>query len=78
MIDRMQRRSLGPGRCEICEKRPATRRAKFNAQYLQSSSSVLFEEESIVGVEVEKKVCDECLGQLENAKNVANLTFERL
>ncbi len=77
MIDRMQRRSA-PGRCEICEKRPATRRAKFSAQYLQSTSSALFEEESIVGVEVEKRVCEECLDQLQNAKNVANLTFERL
>jgi hypothetical protein len=77
MIDRMQRRSV-PGRCEICEKRPATRKAKFSAQYLQSTSAAMFEEESMVGVELEKRVCEECLNYLQNAKNVANLAFERL
>lgn len=77
MIDRMQHRSV-PGRCEICEKRPATRKVKFNAQYLQSTFSAVFDEESLVGVELEKRVCEECLNQLQNAKNVANLTFERL
>ena len=77
MIDRMQYRSA-PGRCEICEKRPATRKAKFSAQYLQSTSSAVFDEESLVGVEVEKRVCEECLNNLQNAKNVTNLAFERL
>jgi hypothetical protein len=77
MIDRMGRRSA-PGLCEVCERRPATRKAKFNAQYLQSTSSVVFDEESFVNVELEKRVCEGCLNNLQNAKNVTNLTFERL
>ena len=77
MIDRMQRRS-GPGLCEMCEKRPATRKAKFSAQYLQSTSSPIFDEESLVGVELTKRVCEECLKRLQDAKNVTDLSFERL
>lgn len=77
MIDRVQRRSV-PGLCEVCERRPATRKAKFSAQYLQSTSVALLDEEAIVGVELEKRVCEECLNFLQNAKNVINLTFERL
>jgi hypothetical protein len=77
MIDRMLRRS-GPGTCEICERKPATRKAKFTAQSLQSTSMPLFDEESLVSNEFEKRVCDDCLESLRNAKNVANLTFERL
>ena len=64
--------------CEICEKQAATRKAKFGAQYLQSTSAAVFEEESLVGVELEKRVCEECLSNLQNAKNVTDLTFERL
>jgi len=77
MIDRMQRRSA-LGVCEICEKRPATRKAKFSAQYLQSTLTAIFDEESLVGVVLEKRVCEECLSNLQNAKNVTDLTFERL
>ena len=77
MIDMMQRRSA-PGLCEVCQKRPATRRAKFSAQYLQSMSSPIFDEESLVGMELEKRVCEQCLNDLQSAKNVTNLTFERL
>ena len=77
MIDMMQRRSA-PGLCEICEKRPATRKTKFNAQYLQTTFAAVFEEEALTGVELEKKVCEECLTNLQNAKNVTDLTFERL
>ena len=77
MIDMMQRRS-GPGLCEVCGRRPATRRAKFSAQYLQSTASAIFEEESMAGAELVKRVCEECLTQLQDAKNVTDLTFERL
>ena len=77
IIDRMLRRS-GPGTCEICERKPATRKAKFTAQSLQSTSMPLFDEESLVAGEFEKKVCEECLTSLQNAKNVTDLTFERL
>jgi hypothetical protein len=38
----------------------------------------VFEEESLVKVELEKRVCEECLTNLQNAKNVTDLTFERL
>ncbi len=67
-----------PGLCEICGKKPATRKAKFTAQYLQSSSMAMFDEESLVASEFEKRVCEECLGSLQNAKNVTNLKFDRL
>jgi len=77
MIDQMQRRAA-TGLCEICGKRPATRKVKFSAQYLQSSSIAVFDEESLVGVELTKRVCEECLQGLQEAKNVTDLTFERL
>jgi len=77
MIDRMERRKA-PGLCDLCERRPATRKAKFNAQYLQSTSSSIFEEEALTGVDLEKRICEQCLISLQNAKNVTNLTFERL
>ena len=73
----MPRRS-GPGTCEVCVKKPATRKAKFNAQYLQSTSAAVFEEENLVGAELEKRVCENCLKSLQEAKNVTDLTFERL
>ena len=77
MIDRMERRA-GPGRCEVCERQPATRRAKFTAQYLQATASAIFEEEGMVGAQMEKRVCEDCLKKLQDAKNVSELTFERL
>ena len=77
MIDRLQRRS-GPGLCEVCEKEPATRKAKFNAQYLQSTSAAVFDEESLAAVELVKRLCEGCLKKLQDANNVTDLTFERL
>ena len=77
MIDRMQRRP-GPCLCEVCERQPATRKAKFTAQYLQATASAIFEEEGMAGAEFEKRVCEDCLKKLQDAKNVSNLTFERL
>ena len=74
----MQRRSPRRGLCELCERRVATRKAKFKAQYLESLSSASFEEEKLSSLEVEKRVCEECLESLKNAKNVSDLTFERL
>jgi len=66
------------GSCEVCGRRPATRKAKFNAQYLAATSAALFEEENLAGVQLEKRVCEECLKTLQDAKNVTDLTFERL
>jgi hypothetical protein len=77
LIDQMQRRS-GRGSCEVCGREPATRRAKFSAQYLQSTSAAVFEEENLVGAQMEKRVCENCLKNLQEAKNVTDLTFERL
>jgi hypothetical protein len=67
-----------PALCDICEKKVATRKAKFTAQYLQSTSVAVFDEETLVTGEFEKRTCEQCLESLKNAKNVTNLTFERL
>ena len=77
LIDQVQRRP-GNGSCEVCGKAAATRKAKFNAQYLLATSAALFEEESLVGAPMEKRVCENCLQKLQDAKNVTDLTFERL
>jgi len=77
MIDQMRRRP-GPGLCEMCERELATRKAKFKAQYLQSTSAAVFDEESLVDVEMTKRICEGCLKKLQDAKNVTDLTYERL
>jgi hypothetical protein len=77
IIDRMLR-GTGPGSCELCGKRPATRKAKFTAQSLQSVSMMPFDEEAMVETNFEKRLCEECLAALQKAKNVSNLVFERL
>jgi hypothetical protein len=74
----MLSRKLGSGVCELCEKTIATRKVKFKAQYLESASAGLLEEESMNQVDVEKRVCEKCLDSLKNAKNITDLTFERL
>jgi hypothetical protein len=74
----MMRRSPGGGRCELCEREVATRKAKFKAQYVESSPSPLLDEESLSTVDVEKRVCEGCLESLKNSKNVTDLVFERL
>jgi hypothetical protein len=51
---------------------------KFTAQYVHSTSAAIFEEESVAGVDLEKNVCEDCLVFLQNAKNVTDITFERL
>lgn len=76
-FDHMPKRG-GPGLCEVCAKNVATRKAKFTAQYLQSSAMAVYDEESLVAGEFEKRVCEDCLQSLQNAKNVSNLTFDRL
>ena len=78
MIDRMMRRAPGRGRCEVCEKEIATRKAKFKAQYVETTSYPLMDEESLSSVDVEKRVCEGCLESLKNSKNVSDLVFERL
>jgi hypothetical protein len=77
LIDRMLRQPA-PGVCEICERRRAAYKTKFMAQYVQSTSVALLEEETLTGAELEKRVCEECLIFLQNAKNVTRLTSEHL
>ena len=67
-----------PGLCEICGKNLATRKATFTAQYLQSTSVGLFDDEALATSEFEKRTCEHCLESLQNAKNVSNLKFDRL
>jgi hypothetical protein len=74
----MLSRKPGSGVCELCQRTIATRKAKFKAQYLEAASAGLLEEESMNQVDVEKRVCEKCLDSLRNAKNVTDLTFERL
>ena len=64
--------------CEVCERQPATRKAKFTAQFLQATAAAIFEEEAMVGADLVKRVCEDCLKKLQDAKNVSDLTFERL
>ena len=78
MIDRMMRSTLGRGRCELCEKEIATRRAKFKAKYVETTSFALMDEETLSSVDLERRVCEGCLEQLKNSKNVSDLVFERL
>lgn len=68
----------GAGLCEVCQRRPATRKARFTAQYLESMPVPPVVEERVVSVQLERRVCERCLANLQKAKNVANLTFERL
>ena len=78
LIDLMHHRDSGVGMCELCRKEVATRKAKFKAQYLESTPSPLLEEESLSSVVVEKRVCESCLRSLTNSRNVSDLTYERL
>ena len=62
----------------MCEKEIATRKAKFKAQYVESASSPVMDEERLSTVEVEKRVCETCLESLKNSSNVTDLVFGRL
>ncbi len=78
MIDSMLRRGNRAGACEMCQKRTATRKARFFAHFLQSEPTPLVIEEHIARMEFEKRVCDECAAQLESMKNVSDLNLETL
>ena len=78
MIDSMLRRSQRSGDCELCQRRPATQRARFTAHFLQADPSPLLVEEHVARMEFERLVCDECAGQLQAMKNVTDLSFESL
>jgi hypothetical protein len=78
MIDSMLRRRDRTGDCEVCERNPATKRAKFTAHFLQADPSPLMIEERIAKMEFEKRVCEDCAEQLQNMKNVSDLSLESL
>jgi hypothetical protein len=78
MIDSMFRKPERAGDCEICQRKPATRKAHFTAHFLQEDPTPLMVEESVAKVELEKRVCDGCADKLQNMKNVTDLSLETL
>jgi len=78
MIDSMFRKPDRAGDCEICQRKPATRRAHFTAHFLQEDPTPLMVEERVAKVEFKKRVCDGCADELQNMKNVTDLAFENL
>lgn len=66
------------GLCEVCGKKPATRKVRFSARYLQTTIMGFLEEEALAVAPFEKRVCEGCLANLQAAENVTDLTFERL
>jgi ribosomal protein L34E len=74
----MLRRHDRANDCEICQKKPATRRARFTAHFLQSEPTPLVVEERVAKTELEKRVCDDCAKQLQGMKNVTDLSLEEL
>jgi hypothetical protein len=78
MIDSMLRKREQASDCEMCQRKPATRRAHFTAHFLQAEPTPLLLEERVAKMEFEKRVCDDCAEQLQNMKNVTDLTFGSL
>jgi hypothetical protein len=78
MIDFIPRKPGRASDCEICKGKPATKRAHFTAHFLQEDPSPLLVEEHVAKLEFEKRVCDGCAEDLQNMKNVTNLTLESL
>lgn len=78
MIDSMLRRRDRVSDCEVCQRKPATRRAKFTAHFLQADPTPLLIEERVAKMEFEKRVCDDCAEQLQTMKNVTDLILENL
>jgi len=75
MIDSMLRKRDRANDCEMCQRKPATKKAHFTAHFLQTEPTPLMLEEHVAKTEFEKRVCDDCAGQLQNMKNVTDLTF---
>jgi hypothetical protein len=74
----MLRRRNSASDCEVCEKKPATKRARFTAHFLQGEPTPLMVEERVAKMELEKRVCDDCAKQLQSMKNVTDLSLEEL
>jgi hypothetical protein len=78
VIDSMLRRHDRTGDCEMCQRKPATQRAKFTAHFLQADPTPLVVEERVAKMELERRVCDDCAGRLQTMKNVTDLSLENL
>jgi len=78
MIDSMLRRRGLAGSCEMCQRNPATRIARFTAHFLQADPTPLLVEERVAKTEFEKRVCEECAEQLQTMRNVTDLSLENL
>lgn len=76
MIDSMFARPVRAGACEVCQTKPATKKARFTAHFLQADPTPLLIEEHVAKMEFEKRVCDDCAGQLQIMKNVSELSLE--
>ena len=78
----MLRRRDRASDCEMCQRKPATRRAHFTAHFtahfLQAEPTPLLVEEHLAQMELEKRVCDDCARQLQSMKNVTDLSLEEL
>ena len=77
MIDRMFRTSK-KGICELCEKRMAVHKVNFTTQFVESVASPPFDEEKLSSADLQKKICEECVKELSNSKNITNLVVEPL
>jgi hypothetical protein len=78
MIDSMFRKRDRAGDCEVCQRKPATRKARFTAHFLQAEPTPLLVEERVAKMELKKRVCDDCAKQLQSMKNVTDLSLEEL
>jgi hypothetical protein len=78
MIDSMLRKRDRASDCEVCQRKPATRKARFTAHFLQAEPTPLLIEERVAKMELEKRVCDDCAEQLQSMKNVTDLSLEEL
>jgi hypothetical protein len=74
----MLRRRDRASDCEVCQKKPATKRARFIAHFLQAEPTPLLVEERVAKMELEKRVCDDCARELQGMKNVTDLIVEEL
>ena len=56
----------------------AAHKAKFTTQFVESIASPPFDEEKLSSADLQKKICEECVKELSNSKNITNLVVEPL
>ena len=74
----MLRRGDRASDCEVCQRKRATKKARFTAHFLQAEPTPLLIEERVAKMELEKRVCDDCARELQSMKNVTDLSLEEL